>query len=111
MNRTQLSRFACRSAEQRTALFGTEWALGAITFCASINAVTSSRSLEAGGWSVSVTATLRVSRIEISRSGLTFALGQQLTQSTNASFRIAEIRDNPGAPELVLGLARDLAQP
>jgi hypothetical protein len=110
MNRAQLTRFATRSAAQRVALFGVEWLLGTQRFTASLNAATTTRQLEAGGWNEEVSATLRVSRAEITRAGLAFALGDQLTQGTSATYRIAEIRDNPVSPELVLGLARDLSR-
>ena len=110
MNRAQLTRFATLSAALRASLFGSEFLLGTTTFCAAINAVTKSRTLEAGGWMEGVTATLRVSRAEITRRSLTFTLGLVITQGTSASYRIAEIRDNPGAPELVLGLAQDLSR-
>lgn len=111
MNRTGLSRFAARAATQRTALFGVEWLLGARRFTASLNSATTTRQLEAGGWNVDVSATLRVSRSEIARCRLLFELGQQIIQGTGATYRIAEIRDNPVSPELVLGLAQDLSRP
>jgi hypothetical protein len=108
MNRASLARFAARSAAQRTALFGVEFQLGALRFCAALNAVTTSRDLESGGWLPTVGATLRVARCELQRAGITgFELGAVLIRGTSASYRIEEIRDNPSAPELVLGLAYD----
>jgi hypothetical protein len=108
MNRASLDRFAARAAAQRTALFGVEFLYGSRRFCGQLNAVTTARSLESGGWSPTVTATLRVARPELVRAGLTtFPLGALLTRGTSASYRVEEIRDNPSAPEIVLGLAYD----
>ncbi len=112
MNRASLQRFAERTADQRTSLFGVEFRIEGqrLTWQASLNAVTSRRELSAGGWNPDVSATVRVSRAEIARAGLCFALGQVLVRGTSCTYRIAEIRDNPVAPEIVLGLANDLSR-
>lgn len=112
MNRDSLHRFAERAAAGRTDLFGVEFRIEGqrATFTAAINAVTTRRQLEAGGWNPDVSAIVRVSRAEIARAKLCFALGQVLIRGTSCTYRLAEIRDNPVSPELVLGLANDLSR-
>lgn len=110
MNRASLQRFAHRAAAQRTALFAVEFRLSGSsrTFCAMLNAVATRRELEAGGWAPDVSATLRVQRCQMAAAGITaFALGDTLVRGTSATYRVVEIRDNPAAPELVLGLGYD----
>lgn len=108
MNRASLDRFASRAAAQRIALFAVEFQLGNRRFCGALNAVATSRDLEAGGWQPTVNATLRISRAAMSCAGISaFALGDTLVRGTSATYRVEEIRDNPASPELVLGLSYD----
>lgn len=115
MNRDSLQRFDQRAADQRTALWGIEYRIDGSrsTFEGEPNNTITRRQLEVGGWNPDVSALLRVNRAELCRPGaarITFALGQVLVRGNTATYRIAEIRDNPGAPEIVLGLAADLSR-
>lgn len=115
MNRDSLQSFAQRSADQRTDLFGVEFRLDGtrFTFHGAPNNTVTRRQLEVAGWHPDVSSLLRVNRAELCQPGqrpIAFALGQVLIRGTSCTYRIAEIRDNPNAPELVLGLAVDLSR-
>lgn len=105
MNRASLARFAQLAADQRQQLWGVEYLWQGRKLCVAPSSIDTTRDLEAGGWDVTVTATLRVNRASF--PWFRPEMGQIIQRVGGDTYRIAQPRDNPNSPEWVLGLARD----
>ncbi|MDF3056797.1 MAG: hypothetical protein K0R17_1012 [Rariglobus sp.] len=102
--RSQANALATQGAAFRQEISGSPFTYDGKSYCGSFSAITTTRDQERGGWHADVNCTVRVARCAY--PGFIPVDGKPLTLTeTGVSYRITEIRDNPRAPEWVIGLS------
>jgi len=101
--RDQVNAFARRGAARRQGIYGTPFTYKGVPCIGSFSAISSERELQVGGWNQSITSTVRI--VRSAYPAFSPDLGEIITLTeTGQRHEISQVKNNPRAPEWVIGL-------